>query len=252
MTPDSSQSIQDPCGSRTLLVTGGSGGIGRAICLAFARAGWWVGVHYFEHLREAERTLALVSKAGGQGALYQADIRSIHEIQAVMAAVLKHRDGIDVVLCNAGTASGQLVVTCPESEWQRIIDTNLTGTYHCMKAAAAAMLPHGGGSILVIGSYAALQGATGQGAYAASKAGLIGLVKTAAREWGSHNIRVNMVSPGWQQTALSGEAFPPEERFQDHVLGRAPNRDEVAETIYRLAQLSDASGQIWNLDSRIL
>ena len=237
--------------SRTLLATGGSGGIGRAVCLAFARAGWWVGVHYFEHFREAERTLTLVSKAGGQGGLYQADIRSSREIEAVMAAVSRQRDQIDVVLCNAGTASGQLVVTCPEHEWQRIIDTNLTGTYHCMKAAANAMLPQGGGSILVTGSYAAFQGTAGQGAYAASKAGLIGLVKTAAREWGPHNIRVNMLNPGWQQTALAGDAFSSTECFRDHVLGRASNLDDVADMICRLAQLCDVSGQVWNLDSRI-
>lgn len=190
--------------------------------------------------------------AGSQGALYQADIRLSHEIEATMAAILQQRQRIDVVLCNAGTASGQLVATCPELEWQRIIDTNLTGTYLCMKAAAESMLQQGGGSILVIGSYAAFHGNSGQGAYAASKAGLIGLVKTAAREWGPHNIRVNLVCPGWQQTALAGNAYPSGEQFQDHVLGRASNLDEAAETISRLAQLSDVSGQVWNLDSRVL
>ena len=252
MTSARSPSHESLGESRTLLVTGGSGGIGRALCLAFARAGWWVGVHYFEHRREAERTLELVLLAGGQGALYQADIRVSHEIEATMAAILQHRQQIDVVLCNAGTASGHLVVTCPEHEWQRTLDTNLTGTYLCMRAAAKSMLPQGGGSILVIGSYAAFQGVSGQGAYAASKAGLIGLVKTAVWEWGAHNIRVNLVSLGWQQTALAGDAFPPEGHFQDHVLGRASNLDEVAETISRLAQLSDVSGQVWNMDSRIL
>jgi 3-oxoacyl-[acyl-carrier protein] reductase len=235
-----------------VLITGGSGGIGRALCLAFARAGWWVGAHYCHHAPEAEQTLALVSEAGGQGALYQADIRSAHDVEAAIAAIQQHRGRLDVLLCNAGTAGGQLVVTCPEEEWQRIIDTNLTGTYHCMKAGARSMMTHGGGSILVVGSYTGLQGATGQGAYAASKAGLTGLVKSAAREWGPHNIRVNVVCPGWQQTGMAGDSFPSGQRFREHVLGRASNLDDVARTICQLAQLSDVSGQVWNLDSRIL
>ena len=109
-----------------------------------------------------------------------------------------------------------------------------------------------GGSILVIGSYAGLHGTSGQGAYAASKAGLIGLVQTAAREWGPHNIRVNLVCPGWQATGLAGDAYPSADDVQGHVLGRLSNLDEVSETICRLAQLHDVSGQVWNVDSRIL
>ena len=84
------------------------------------------------------------------------------------------------------------------------------------------------------------------------KAGLTGLVKTAAREWGPHNIRVNLVCPGWQQTGMAGDSFPAAQRLRDHVLERASNLDDVATTICQLAQLSDVSGQIWNLDSRIL
>lgn len=247
-----SPSTQDSHASRAVLVTGGSGGIGRELCLAFARAGWWVGVHYFTQVSEAEQTLSLISTVGGQGALFRADIRSSPEIQATVEAIERQRGRLDALICNAGAAGRQLVVTCPEEEWQRIIDTNLTGTYHCMKAAASSMMTHGGGSIVVIGSYAGLQGTSGQGAYAASKAGLTGLMKTAAREWGLHNIRVNLVCPGWQQTGMAGDSFPSAERLRDHVLDRTSNLDDVARTICQLAQLSDLSGQIWNLDSRIL
>jgi len=235
-----------------VLVTGGSGGIGRGLCLAFARAGCWIAVHFFRHEKAAAETLALVSDVGGQGALYRADIRADHEVQAMVEAIVGRRGHLDILLCNAGTANRQLVMTCPEAEWERIIDTNLTGTYRCMTTAAASMMTHGGGSIVVIGSYAGVQGANGQGAYAASKAGLIGLVKTAAREWGPYNIRVNLVCPGRQQTAMVGDALPSAEQLRDHVLGRASNLDDVSGMICLLAQLSDVSGQIWNLDSRIL
>ena len=108
------------------------------------------------------------------------------------------------------------------------------------------------GAIMVVGSYAGLHGTSGQGAYAASKAGLLGLVQTAAREWGPHNIRVNLVCPGWQPTDLAGESYPTADQLQDHVLGRVTKLDDVSTTICRLAQLPDVSGQVWNLDSRIV
>lgn len=243
---------QDFREGRTVLVTGGSGGIGRALCLACARAGYWVAVHYFSHRSAAEETLALLEEAGGQGGLYQADIRSSQEVQAMLDAILAHRRRLDILLCTAGMASKHLVVTCPEDAWQQIIDTNLTGTFRCMTTAATSMMTQGGGSIVLIGSYAGLQGTNGQGAYAASKAGLMGLLKTAAREWGRHNIRVNLVCPGWQQTGMAGDSFPMGERLRDHVLGRVSSLADVSRTICQLAQLSDMSGQVWNLDSRIL
>ena len=236
----------------TVLVTGGSGGIGRALCLAFARAGLWVGVHYGAHKEAAEETLHELSLCGGEGAVYQADIRSRLEIQAMIDAVEERQGRLDVLVCNAGVASSHLVLRCPEDEWLRLIDTNLTGTYRCMAAAAPLMIKQGAGSIIVIGSYAGLHGTTGQGAYAASKAGLVGLVQTAAREWGEHNIRVNLVCPGWQPTALAGAAFPATEELSDHVLGRLSNLQDVSRTICDLAQLPGMSGQIINLDSRIL
>ena len=166
-------------------------------------------------------------------------------------AIRQQRGRLDVLLCNAGIAADYLVVRCPEDDWQRIIDTNLTGTYRCMTAAAAVMMTQGGGSIVVIGSYAGVHGTNGQGAYAASKAGLIGLVQTAAREWGPYNIRVNLVCPGWQPTGMAGESFPSSDQLSDHVLGRVSNLDDVSRTICQLAQLLDLSGQVLNLDSRI-
>lgn len=237
---------------RTVLVTGGSGGIGRALCRNFARAGFWVGVHYARHKEAAEETLREVFKDGGEGAIYQADIRSRSEIQAMIGAMQEQQGRLDVLLCNAGVASSHLVLRCPEEEWQRLVDTNLTGTYRCLAEAAPVMIGQGAGSIMVIGSYAGLHGTSGQAAYAASKAGLVGLVQTAAREWGPHNVRVNLVCPGWHPTALAGEAIPGPDQLTDHVLGRLSNLEDVSRTICHLAQLPGMSGQIVNLDSRIL
>jgi 3-oxoacyl-[acyl-carrier protein] reductase len=137
-------------------------------------------------------------------------------------------------------------------QWADVINTNLTGTFHCLQAAGRLMLKQGGGSILVVSSYAAFHGASGQAAYAASKAGLVGLVRTAAREWGPSNIRVNLLCPGWQQTELAGDTIPTGDALQDHCLARTPSLEEVAKTAAHLAGCRDVSGQAWNCDSRIL
>jgi 3-oxoacyl-[acyl-carrier protein] reductase len=117
---------------------------------------------------------------------------------------------------------------------------------------APLLLARGGGSIVVIGSYAGFHGSAGQAAYAASKAGLIGLVNTAAQEWGAGNVRVNLLLPGWQKTGLSEGAIPEGDNWNGHTLDRPPSREEVAKTVLHLAQLNDVSGQVWNCDSRIL
>jgi 3-oxoacyl-[acyl-carrier protein] reductase len=117
---------------------------------------------------------------------------------------------------------------------------------------APPLLARGGGSIVVIGSHAGFHGLTGQAAYAASKAGLIGLVHTAAQEWGAGNVRVNLLLPGWQKTGLTIRIMPKGDNWNDHMLGRPPSREEVAKTVLHLAQLNDVSGQVWNCDSRNL
>ncbi len=233
-------------------MTGASGGIGRAISLAFAEGGWYVGLHYHQNKAAAEAARQAVIDAGGTGDLYQADIRRRHDVQQ-MVEVYCRRIKIPVVfVCNAGVGASRLVVRQPEEEWVQVLATNLTGTFHCLCAMAGPLIARREGSIIVVGSYAGLQGSSGQAAYGASKAGLIGLVKTAALEWGSHNVRVNLVLPGWQNTGLTGEAMPGPDGFKNHALGRSPALAEVTKTVVHLAGLHDVSGQIWNCDSRNL
>src|SRR5437016_12383218 len=187
-----------------VLVTGASGGIGRAISLAFAAAGWSVGVHYHRNKSAAEGTLTQVVAAGGAGALYEADVRESHAVELMVEASCRLVPVPSVFICNAGIGGSHLLLRQGEEEWAEVMATNLTGTFHCLRAMAPPLLARGGGSILVIGSHAGFHGATGQAAYAASKAGLIGLVHTAAQEWGAGNIRVNLLLPGWQKTGQIG------------------------------------------------
>ena len=237
---------------RAVLVTGASGGIGRAISLAFAATGCSVVVHYHRNKEAAEETLRQVVAAGGAGMLHQADIRESCEVQQMVEASCRLVPAPSVCVCNAGMGGGSLLLKEREQDWAEIVATNLTGTFHCIRAMAPPLLARGGGSIIVIGSHTGFHGATGQAAYATSKAGLIGLVKTAALEWGPQNIQVNLVLPGWHKTALTEEVFPDGEGWRDHALRRPPAIEEVTATIVHLAGLKGISGQVWNCDSRSL
>jgi 3-oxoacyl-[acyl-carrier protein] reductase len=238
--------------SPTVLVTGGSRGIGRAICLEFGQAGWRVGVHYREREKEADQTAVAVRRSGGQAVTCRADIRDPRQVCAMLTDLMAHWRQLNVLVCNAGVASGHLLLRMNPKEWNAVLETNLTGTFNCVKAAGAQMLLQREGSVIVVGSFAAFHGQPGQSAYAASKAGLLGLVKTAAREWGTSNVRINAVLPGWHLTDMSESAMSDGHVLKDHVLGRSPDLRAVARTIYHLTLLEDVSGQVWNLDCRIL
>lgn len=234
------------------MVTGASGGVGRAVCRAFAAAGWFVGVHYHHGKAAAEDTLRQVSAAGGDGALYQADIRDAMAVKCMVEAFCRDQTEVSAFICNAGIAETGLILRQREDAWAAVITANLTGTFHCLRAIGPLFMARGGGSIVVVGSHAGFHGGTGQGAYAASKAGLIGLIKSAALEWGPRNVRVNLLLPGWQRTSLSEAAMTRAAGYPDHALRRPPSMHEVARTVVHLAQLHDVSGQVWNCDSRHL
>jgi 3-oxoacyl-[acyl-carrier protein] reductase len=241
--------LQQP---RTVLVTGGARGIGRAICAEFGRAGWRVGIHYRTRQEDAERTVAEVHRAGGEGLACQADLRQGSEVHGMIREVLTKWDRMDVLICNAGIAPGALLLRLSDKDWEEAIRTNLSGAFHCLQAVGTHMVARGEGAIVLIGSFAAAHGRTGQAAYAASKAGLIGLMRTAAVEWGDRNIRVNMILPGWHKTELSEAAMRREDVFSDHLVKTTPDVEDVARSVYHLALLPGVSGQIWNLDSRLL
>jgi 3-oxoacyl-[acyl-carrier protein] reductase len=239
-----------PLGS--VLVTGASGGIGRAVCLRFAKAGWSIGVHYRRTKTAAETTLQEVWKMGSTGELYHADIRDPESVQRMIEDFSARASDPLSLICNAGIGESRLLVREREEVWSEVMATNLTGTFYCLRAMAPVLLARGGGSIIVIGSHAGFHGGIGQAAYAASKAGLLGLVKTAAQEWGAYNIRVNLVLPGWHKTGVSDGAMPESEGWIDHALRRPPSLEEVAGTVVHLAHLNGISGQVWNCDSRSL
>ena len=234
----------------SVLVTGASGGIGQAVTRAFGSAGWCVGVHYHKAKASAESILGQIERAGGSGALYDADVRDAQSVEQMVHTFSRNNPPPLCFVCAAGVAGSHLVLKLHEDDWADIMAINLTGLFHCLRAMALPLRAQGGGSIVVVGSYAGYQGSAGQAAYAASKAGQIGLVKTAALEWGQDNIRVNLLWPGWQNTRLAKGANPGKAGWRDHALRRPPALDEVVRTVVHLAQTTEMSGQIWNCDSR--
>jgi 3-oxoacyl-[acyl-carrier protein] reductase len=237
-----------------VLVIGGSGGIGGTICRAFGQAGWHVGIQYCSNKTSAEKTLQDVIAARGTGVMHQADVRDPQSVQRMVELFAQQTPSAlsSVLIYAAGIGGGSLLPRQGKADWADMMAINLTGVFHCLRAIAPLFIHRGHGSIVVLGSRAGFGGAAGQAAYAASKAGLIGLVKSAALEWGSFDIRINLVLPGWQRTSLSQGAYPELAGWKDHALRRPPSSTEVASTVLHLAQLKDVSGQVWNCDSRYL
>ena len=236
---------------RTVLVIGGSGKIGQAICQTFAQHHWRVGIHYHNQQQNAEDTVKFINESGGESQCFQADISQYHQTQTMMKDFHELWGHLDVLICSPGYGVSKVLLKTSPEDWTNTFMINLTGVFHCLKAAGEILLSQKDGSVIIMGSLSSVHGTAGQAAYAASKAGLLGLMKTTAQEWGPSNIRINIVFPGWHRSPLSGDAFPPESRLTDHLLGRTPHVHHVAKTVFNLSQLPDVSGQIFNLDNRI-
>ncbi len=235
----------------SVLVMGGSGIIGGAVCLRFAKANWNVGIHYHRHELAARTTYSHFPHKGEEGSLFQADARNLKQVEHLIQRFQANWGKLDALIWTIGQANNTLAVRLSSEEWDDLIQANLTSLFYCLRTVGPVFQDQGFGSIVVLSSLASTIGTTGQAGYAATKAGVLGLVRSVAQEWGASNIRVNTVFPGWHQSALSGDTFPHPESCHDHLLARTPNLQDTANQIYHLATAKDISGQIFNLDSRI-
>ena len=215
---------------KTALVTGGSRGIGRAIALELARAGAFTCINYVRDEAAARETLKLMEGQGGAGRLLKCDVADFDTVQDAVKGIAEERGRIDILVNNAGvTLNGLFVRTKPEA-WNRIMDVNLTGAFNCCRAAARYMMKQKWGRIVNMTSVVALSGNAGQVCYSASKAGIVGLTKSLAKELGSRNICVNAVAPGFIETDMTGsmEEKSRGEALDQIPLGRAGIPDDVA------------------------
>ena len=219
---------------KTVLVTGGSRGIGRACAVAFAERGAQVVIGYAGNEAAANETLALLRT---EGRALRFDVADAAACARAVDSVLEEFGRLDVLVNNAGLAVDGLVLRTKEDDWDRQIDTNLKGAFALIRAAARPMMKQRGGAIVNLTSIVGETGSAGQAAYSASKAGLIGLTKSVARELASRNIRVNAVSPGFIDTdmtaRISGETRA--KMVEQIPLSRLGAASEIAHAVVFLA-----------------
>jgi 3-oxoacyl-[acyl-carrier protein] reductase len=227
---------------RVVLVTGSSRGIGAEVAVKAAAEGARVAVHYNRSANAAERTLERVREAGAEGDAFAADLRDGRQAEGLVEQVIDRFGQIDGLVNNAGRTLVGPFLDIEPADWEDVIKTDLTAAFHTCRAALPSMLAHNTGSIVNICSRLGQMGIAETAAYSAAKAGLIGLTRSLAREFGPRGVRVNAVSPGFTITDMTADLAETEEgkrRLRDMPLGRFGRADEVAAAVIFL--LTDAS-----------
>ncbi|MGH9022154.1 MAG: 3-oxoacyl-ACP reductase FabG [Acidimicrobiia bacterium] len=231
-------------GGRVALVTGASGGIGRAIAAALARDGHQVAVCYHHDAAGAASAAALVEAAGSKAVMVSADVSDAASVASAFGEVEAALGAVQLLVCNAGVARDGLFLRMSDEQWGQVLRTNLDGAFFAIRRAAPAMLRARFGRIVTVGSAAGLLGSAGQANYSAAKAGLVGLTRAVARELASRGITANLVAPGPVGTAMTdalGESRR-EELARLVPLGRFGTPEEVADVVAFLC--SDAASYV--------
>jgi 3-oxoacyl-[acyl-carrier protein] reductase len=223
---------------KVALVTGSSRGIGRDIAIELARSGADIAVNYpFEaELENAKETARLVSELGKKVVIIEADVSNPQSCDEMIGKVVSGLGKLDILVNNAGITADTLMLRMKESDWDRVIDINLKGTFNCMKASLREMMKSKG-RIINISSVIGIMGNAGQANYAASKAGIIALTKSIAKEMGSRGICCNVVAPGFIETPMT-QTLTEEVRkdyFKRIPLGRFGTSIDVANAVVFLA-----------------
>lgn len=237
----------------TVVITGATGGLGAALARRFAAAGWNIGVGGHTARAKADALAAEITAAGGAALAVTADVRAPAEVEAMVAAVCDRFGRLDVALHAAGGTADDLLQRMAPAAFTEVVAAHLTGGFQLLQAAVPPMIKSGGGQILFVLSAAAFGGRAGQANYAAAKAGLIALIRSAARELGRDNVRVNGVVPGFLPTPLTANLSETAKAaiHARNALRRPSTLPEVAELTLAIASSRHVSGQIFHLDSCI-
>ncbi len=233
---------------RTVVITGGTRGIGRAITLAFARPDTRVYFNYSSSAQAAAELERIIVEAGGFAKGMKVDIMSAKEVEDFFTTILEESGRIDVLINNAGIARDGLLVRMKEKDWDDVLDTNLKGAFLCTKIAAKPMIKQRYGRIINISSVVGASGNPGQANYVASKAGIIGFTKAVAKELASRDITVNAVAPGFIETDMTSSLS---EKAKENLisgvpLGRIGKPEDIAAAVIFLASegASYITGQV--------
>ena len=237
---------------KVALVTGASRGIGRAIALQLAAEGAKIAINFAGNTAKAEEVKSEIESAGGSAMLVQADVADIQAVDEMVQKVVDAYGKIDILVNNAGITRDNLLMRMKPDDFDNVINTNLKGVFNCMKSVTKIMMKQRSGRIVNMASIVAITGNAGQTNYAAAKAGIIGFSKSAAKEFASRGITINVVAPGFIDTDMTA-VIP--DKIKDEMLkciplSRMGTADDVAQAVKFLVsdQASYITGQVLRVD----
>lgn len=237
---------------KVAVITGAGRGIGRSIALQFAEYGSKVVLNYRNSITQVEELLNQIKQSGGEAIAIQADISKEEDVKKLLQEAVNYYGRLDVLVNNAGITKDNLMMRMSSEDFDQVLDINLKGTFFCMKHASNVMLKQRSGKIINISSVVGIAGNVGQINYAASKAGVIGMTKTAARELASRGITVNAVAPGFIETDMTETLS---DKIKDATITNIPLRRygkaaEVASAVSFLASeaANYITGQVLQVD----
>lgn len=237
---------------KVALVTGASRGIGKAIALALAENGAAVAVNYSSSEASAVEVAELIRKNGGKAEIFKARVNVEAEVEEMFSAVEKSLGPVDILVNNAGITKDNLLMRMKTEEWDSVIDVNLKGAFLCTRRAVKGMMKNRYGKIINISSVVGFAGNAGQFNYSATKAGIIGMTKSAALECASRGIRVNAVAPGFINTDMTKDLDT--SKFTDFIpLKRLGEPEDIAKAVKFLAvDAGYVTGQVLEVDGGLI
>ena len=238
--------------NKIALVTGAGRGIGRAIAIAFAEEGAEVVINYNGSEERAKEVKQTIEENGGKASIYKCNVSDFTACEAMIKDIVKEYGHLDILVNNAGITKDGLIMKMKEEDFDSVLNVNLKGTFNTIRHSARQMLKQRSGKIINISSVSGILGNVGQANYAASKAGVIGLTKTMARELGSRGITVNAIAPGFVDTEMT-EVLSEEIRenaCKQIILGRFGKPEDIANTAVFLAsdKADYITGQVISVD----